>query len=146
MKHFFLFITISLLYFSCTSEKKFEKPKWLIGKWERINKSDVTKETHEIWNNNFKGQSISIRDNDTIFSEQMQIIAIDNKKYFQITGIDGKPTFFEFIQENENSFTCVNLQNQFPEKIYYLFKDDNLINELSNADFKIDFIFKKIVD
>ncbi len=143
MNRVFLFLAIFFIVISCKYQKKYEKPQWIIGKWQRINNEDSTKITYEIWNTNFSGISFTIRDKDTVFVEEMDLVEIDEKKYFQIKGIDGKPTYFEFTEETEKSFICENSMNQFPKKIVYRLEDENLVTKVANEDFVIDFIFEK---
>ena len=143
MKPFILLLTLLFLSVSCKVEKKFEKPKWLIGKWERINNQDSTKATFEIWDANFNGVSITIKDKDTIFKEELKLIETEDNKYFQIIGFDKQPTFFEFTNQTSTSFTCENPQIPFPRKITYALKENQLQSIVANDDFSVEFLFEK---
>jgi len=144
MKRFILLTTVIILVSSCKKNKEVNSLQWLIGKWERTNNSDTTKTTYEIWNKNLSGTSITIKDGDTIFIENFSIVKTEDKKYLQISGMNGQPSFFEFTNENDNSFTCVNPQNQFPKKISYNLENNQLHSKVENNDFSVDFLFKKI--
>lgn len=128
---------------SCNSNKKHQKPQWLVGKWIRTNNKETNK-TYEAWNSNFKGLGFTLLEKDTTFVENMRIISNKENLYLQITGIGETPTFFAFTQQSDNSFTVENNKNQFPKKIKYTLEKDTLKTVISNNDFSVDFKFVKV--
>ncbi len=140
MKQLF-FILLLLILFSCQQEVK--KPDFLIGKWKRINDKG-SKETFEIWDTNFNGLGYSLQEKDTVFKENLSIIEIKGNKYLQVTGVNQRPTLFEFTNQTKNSFICVNPNNEFPKIISYWVNGSQLKAKVSNDDFAIDFIFEKV--
>lgn len=142
MRYFFLIFSFLFLT-SCNSEKKHQKPNWLLGKWIRSS-NDENKATYEFWNDDFTGIGFTLKEKDTTFVEQMSIFKNKEDLYLQVTGIDQKPTFFKFIKQSENTFTVENNNNQFPKKIKYSFEKDTLKAVISNEEFSVDFKFVKL--
>ena len=142
MRYFFL-LSSFLILISCNSKKNYHNPKWLIGKWVRTN-NEVPKITYEFWNTNFTGLGFTLQEKDTVFAEKMSIFKNKDQMYLQVTGIDQKPTFFNFVKQSENSFTAENKQNQFPQKIEYRIEKDTLKAIISNDEFSVDFKFVKL--
>ncbi|GAB7257759.1 hypothetical protein [uncultured Polaribacter sp.] len=138
-----LFLTILMLFLSCENKKTdIQKPSFLIGKWIRLEKPDTTI-TYETWHKNFKGEGITLKGKDTTFYEEMEIIKVKDTLFLKVIGVNEIATLFKFTEQTDTSFTCENLENEFPTKIKY-YKDNKLLKAIvSNNDFKIDFIFTK---
>jgi len=139
----FLFAIVSIMM-SCRTEAKFEKPEWLIGKWKRIDTEDTTRTTYEVWENDFSGVCYTLIGKDTVFKETMRLLGTREKKFMQIEGMNGQPTFFEIIEEDRNHFVCVNPENEFPKKIAYTIKNKQLNAVVANEDLAVDFVFEKV--
>ena len=142
MRYIF-FLCVILFLSSCTSEKNFKKPDWLVGKWVRTN-NEANKKTYEYWNANHTGLGFTLQEQDTVFVERMSIVANKNDTYLQVVGIGEMPTLFEFTDQDENSFIVENNQNQFPKKITYFNEKDTLKAVISNDEFAVDFSFVKL--
>ncbi|WP_299626259.1 hypothetical protein [uncultured Tenacibaculum sp.] len=140
MKQLF-FIFSLLLITSCKQEIK--KPDFLIGKWKRVN-DEGPKETFEIWNQNFNGLGYSLQEKDTVFKEILSIIEVKGNKYLQVTGVNQRPTLFQFTDQTNTSFTCKNPNNEFPKVISYWLEENQLKAKVANDDFAIDFVFERI--
>ncbi|CAL2081828.1 conserved hypothetical protein [Tenacibaculum sp. 190524A05c] len=140
MRYLILLFAISIC-FSCKTEPK--NPDFLIGKWKRINE-DSTKTTHEVWNQDFSGMGYTLKDNDTVFKEILNIIDIKGKQYFQVTGVNQQPTLFVVTELTDKSIICKNDQNEFPKEISYWMEEGKLKAKVANEDFAIDFVFEKI--
>ncbi|SNR14035.1 hypothetical protein [Tenacibaculum jejuense] len=140
MKQLF-FIFFLLIIVSCKQEVT--NPDFLIGKWKRVN-NENSKETFEIWNQNFSGIGYSLQEKDTVFKENLAIIEIQGNKYLQVTGVNQRPTLFEFTELTKNSFTCKNPSNEFPKLISYWLENNQLKAKVANDDFAIDFVFDRI--
>ena len=145
MKYFFC-LCFFLFFISCSTNTKHENPNWLKGKWIRVN-NEKNKSTYEFWENNFSGLGFTLREKDTVFTEKMSIINNKGKMYFVVTGLDQKPTFFEFTHQSKNSFIAENSNNPFPKKIKYSLEKDTLKAVIANNqfdEFSVDFSYVKI--
>ena len=146
-----------LLLFSCSSPKKTESselllPSWLEGSWVRTNDGQA-KITYEQWTKTSDkeyaglGYTISIDSSifepDTVFMEQMRILAINDTLALEITGVNASSTLFKFIDQTDTSFVCVNPENEFPKKISYTFNDDHIVAVISGPGQDISFIFRR---
>ncbi|CAM1345391.1 hypothetical protein [Tenacibaculum amylolyticum] len=140
MRYLFLF-SILIICLSCSN--KSENPDFLVGKWKRVN-NETGKNTYEIWNSNFSGLGYTLKDKDTVFKEDLNIVKLDGSTYLQVKGVNENPTFFKITELSKNSFTCYNNKNEFPKKISYWLENKQLYAKVSNDDFAIDFIFEKM--
>lgn len=141
---YFLSICCFLLILACSPEKiKLKKPSFLIGNWERINEKPG-KKTFDIWNKNLNGVGFTLQENDTVFKEIMSIVNLKDTLYLKVEAVNEKPTLFKFTEQTDTSFVCKNLENEFPKTINYFTENNNLKCKISNDDFSIDFVFKKI--
>lgn len=142
MRNFLLIFTCFII-FSCKTQKKIQKPTWLFGKWERVNEKSNNK-TFDFWNKNLTGIGFTLKGSDTIFKEVMSIIELKDTLNLKIEGVNDLPTLFKFTKQTDSSFTCINLKNEFPKKIYYYLDNNQLKCKISNDEFSVDFIFNKI--
>ncbi|WP_299162879.1 hypothetical protein [uncultured Tenacibaculum sp.] len=140
---YYLFILTCILFFSCQTKKKNNKPNWLFGKWERINEKP-DKSTFDFWNKDLTGIGFTLKESDTIFKETMSIVTIEDTLHLKIEGVNDTPTLFKFTKQTDSSFVCENEQNEFPKKIYYYKENKQLKCKISNDKFSIDFVFNKI--
>lgn len=140
MRYLFLF-SILIICLSCSN--KSQNPDFLIGKWKRVN-NEKGKNTYEIWNKNFSGLGYTLKDNDTLFKEDLSIVTLDGNTYLQVIGVNKNPTYFRITELTKSSFTCQNNKNEFPKKISYWLENKKLNAKVSNDDFAIDFVFEKM--
>ena len=139
---YYLFILTCMLFFSCQTEKKNNKPNWLFGKWERINEKP-NKSTFDFWNKDLTGIGFTLKDKDTIFKEVMSIVNIKDTLHLKVEGVNEVPTLFKFTQQTDSSFVCENQENEFPKKIHYYLDKQLLKCKISNEEFSVNFIFNK---
>ena len=118
------------------------KPIWLLGNWERTN-DEEGKKTFEFWSKNFTGLGFTLKENDTIFKEQMSIITKNDTLFLQVSGIHETPVLFKFTSQTDSSFVCENPKNEFPKKITYYTENNFLKAEVSSGSFKLSFVFQK---
>ncbi|WP_299669435.1 hypothetical protein [uncultured Polaribacter sp.] len=138
-----LFILTIVILFSCkTEDVKPQKPSFLIGNWIRLNNKEDTK-TFENWNADFTGLGYTLKDKDTVFKEIMSIISINDTLNLKVEGVNETATLFKFTSQTDTSFVCKNPQNEFPKKISYYLKNEQLKAIVSSDDFSIDFVFEK---
>ena len=140
---YFLFILTCILFFSCQTETKNNKPNWLIGKWERVNEKP-SKSTFDFWNKDLTGIGFTLKESDTVFKEIMSIISIKDTLFLKVEGVNEKPTLFKFTQQTDTSFVCENQKNEFPKKIHYFLDKQQLKCKISNEEFSVDFVFNKL--
>lgn len=138
-----IFLACLVLIFSCNTESKPKNPQFLLGKWIRINdKPDNT--TYEIWNNNFTGLGITLKEKDTTFKEILSIISINDTLTLRVEGVNETPTLFKFTSQTDTSFVAENPTHDFPTKIKYWVENKQLKAHVSNKEFGIEFVFEKL--
>ncbi len=126
MRHFFLFIFISLFLFSCSTNSKNEKIKsseWLIGEWKNQSVEGVLKENWAKTNDStLTAGSFFIKEEDTLHFENIILKEKDGELVYETT-IQGqnndKPIIFPLLTQTENELVFENLQNDYPQKIKY---------------------------
>lgn len=126
MRQFFLFLSVSLLLFSCTTTSKNQKLKtteWLIGQWENTSKEGVVTENWSKPNDStFVAGSFFIKEKDTLHFEKIVLNEKEGELVYETT-IQGqnndKPISFPLISETENELVFENPQNDYPQKIKY---------------------------
>ena len=131
-----------LLILSCKPISQVQKPEFLIGNWERLNDVDG-KSTYEIWNKDFTGLGITIKNNDTVSKEILSIVYINDKLTLKVEGVNNTPTLFKFTKLTDTSFVAENPTHDFPTKIKYWLENKQLKAHVSNKEFGIDFVFEK---
>ena len=141
---FSIILCCFLLLFSCEKvTTKNQKPSFLIGNWIRLNDKDSIT-TYETWQKNFSGTGLTLKGKDTTFFEKLQILEKNDTLFLEVSGVNETPTLFKFTSQTVTSFVCENPNNEFPEKIKYWLENQQLKAEVSNTDFKIDFVFEKV--
>lgn len=127
MRQFFLFTSISLLLFSCTTTSKNEKIKaseWLIGEWKNESEEGIIIETWSKPNDStLVAGSFFIKNKDSLHFETIRLFEKDGELVYETT-IKGqnndKPISFPLISETENELVFENLNNDYPQKVKYL--------------------------
>ena len=160
MKKLFLILGVVMLSLSCNDNAKYKDESkvdstvtegsfdWLIGNWERTNEKDGIK-TYENWvkNNNseYIGIGFSLKENDTVSKENIRLIMSSNNWSLEVSIEDDiSPTVFKVSELNNNSFTCENFENEFPNKIQYLKVENGIKAVVSGGNLEIIFEFEKI--
>lgn len=136
---------VFLLIFSFSCKKEIEKPSkptFLIGNWKRLN-DKPNHQTYETWNTNFTGFGYTKKGNETTFSEQLSIVAINDTLHLKVVGVNEKPTLFKFTNQTDTSFVAENPTHDFPKKITYYLEGNQLKAIVEADDFRIDFVFEK---
>ncbi len=141
MKKIIVLLTIILIS-SCKTENKTQKPNFLVGNWERLDDT-IGKKTYEVWNKDFTGLGITLQNNDTVFKEILSIVSINDTLTLKVEGVNETPSLFKFTSQTDTSFVAENPTHDFPTKIKYWLENKQLKAHVSNAEFGIDFVFKK---
>jgi len=132
-----------------TTQKR-ENFNWLVGEWIRTNeKPDRT--TYENWERiseqEYKGNgfTISVEDNDTIWSEVMQLIKEENQWSFNVLMKGEKEaTKFALTNKKEDQFICENQLNDFPKMIAYEKVGNKLTAKISGGGKEVAFEFERV--
>ena len=140
---FIIIATFLFLFLSCSkTEKDKEGLKWMQGEWIRLG-DQPKKTTYEIWKDTH-GLGFTLQEKDTLFKEIMSIVRIKDTLFLKVEVVNENPTLFKFTQQTDTSFVCENPKNEYPQKIYYYLENKQLKAEVSNDDFKIDFVFESV--
>lgn len=142
MKKMILFLSVAFL-FACTTETKSEQPDFLLGKWIRVN-DKPDKVTYEIWNSDFTGLGITLKNKDTVFKEILSIVSINDTLTLKVEGVNAAATLFKFTSQTDTSFVAENPTHDFPTKIEYWLENQQLKANVSNKKIGIDFVFKRL--
>ena len=137
-----VFLICLILLSSCQKEIKFKKPDFLLGKWIRTNDKPGNT-TYEIWQDNFTGLGITLKEKDTTFKETLSIVSINDTLTLKVEGVNSIPTLFKFTSQTDTSFVAENPTHDFPTKIKYWLENSELKARVSNKEFGINFVFKK---
>ena len=118
----------------------------MVGGWIRINDSDGNK-TFENWkkksSEEYSGFGYTLNNGDTIFQENLRVFFTEKGWNLEVTGKDGTPILFAISDFSSNKFTAVNEANEFPKKIMYERRDDQLLAAIADEETEISFIFSK---
>lgn len=121
---------------------------WLIGQWERVNE-EKGKNTYENWEKikegHYYGFGFTMRNGDTITQEKMTIIQ-SNEEWKLTVKVpeDTAAVDFDLSNLNDNEFTFVNKEIDFPNTIHYWKNGDQIQATVANSEFQIDFEFKRL--
>lgn len=119
----------------------------LLGQWQRENNSGE-KRTFENWTKTNKGSYIghgfTLLNADTVFQERMEVISQNGSDYLKISGPNEEPINFKITRSTASSFTCENLQNEFPKYISYRTNGNKIQALISDGENEIAFIFSKM--
>ncbi len=151
---YFLFVFVIFLTGCKDNNKLAETSKdadinadWLLGNWERINEQEGIR-TFENWskstNNGYEGIGWTMQNDDTIFKEILRLAERDNQWNLEVSEVNDTPTPFRITNYSDESFVSENEENEFPKKIQYRRKGEQLVATISNPGREIDFIFKKV--
>ena len=151
-KGVFYIAVVILLCYACNPSNKTSKfPfKTLCGTWKLDDKN-----VYESWdcgNGIFNAYVYSIGDNDTIINEHIEL-RFENKKTYYIATVlqqnNGNPVNYILTQYSDSSFTVINKDHDFPQKIEYIFQSPNRLKaiisgNIKNKERKIIFNYTKI--
>lgn len=125
--------------------------KWLIGQWEGIQGPGVYHEEWEKVNDNeFNGKAYLIKKGEISNPEKLKLHSDERGIYYTAdVSHNPKPVSFELTSQNETTFVFENPQHDFPQKITYEKKENDLllasIEATNNGKTKkIEFNLKKI--
>ncbi len=132
MKAFFTLTLLGLLFAMVSSQDKdtdsnpFEKLSWIVDRWISPPGESIT---YENWvkldDTTFSGESHTIKNGDTIFTEQLKIEKIGEDIYYTaVAKHNPGPVHFKLVELGENKAVFENPEHDFPKRIVYMLKDD----------------------
>ena len=132
MKTFFTLILLSLLFTMVSSQDKntdlnpFEKLSWIVDRWISAPGESIT---YENWvkldDTTFSGKSHTIKNGDTVFTEQLKIEKIGDEIYYTAVVKHNPDTVhFKLVELGENKAVFENPEHDFPNRIIYMLKAD----------------------
>ena len=103
--------------------------KWLTGQWEGLQGKGVY---HEEWelseNDELKGRAYMILKSEIVNVESLKIHVIDNSVYYTAdVSHNPAPVSFRLTSHTDTLFVFENPEHDFPQKITYEKKDDNIL-------------------
>lgn len=126
----------------------FRKLSWLAGHWDRIN-SKPGSSGYEVWEKNspqeLTGYGITLKGKDTTFAEKFSIVAKDNQLHYVVSVLSDKqePVSFLITSLTDVDFVCENPNHDFPKKIEYHLKGNQLHASISGDGRSIPFLFER---
>jgi hypothetical protein len=123
--------------------------KWILGKWERTDTKSAIhsfEEWKQISEALYIGKGWTMEGGDTVFVENLRIIANQNKYYYEaVVAHNSGPVRFEITTWDDSSFESINPKHDFPTNINYQFDGiENLKAIISNPQREIRFEFRKL--
>jgi len=115
----FVFYCYSILYRNAKTLGNFSSDfEWMLGNWVAPFQESTILEKWEKDQQSYKGKA-EVYSNQTLnFSEDIEIYANENNWYY-CPNIKGNKIPFRIIESTQNSFTAINLKNEFPQIISY---------------------------
>lgn len=128
-------------------EAQFNSLRWLEGTWERTNVKPGMK-ANEKWHVDapyeLKGSGVTMKGQDTVFLEKIQIIIKGNSIYYVADVKENKePVYFKFTALTPNGFVCENPEHDFPKRIEYRLNDSNLTVIISGGNKSQNYLFAR---
>ena len=104
----------------------FEKLSWIVDSWISQQGESIT---HENWtrlnDTVYSGESHTIKDGDTVFTEQLKIEKIgEDIFYTAAVAHNPGPVSFKLVELENNKAVFGNPEHDFPNRIIYMLKDD----------------------
>jgi len=124
-----------------------KKIEWLTGTWNRLDMKPG-RSGHERWvkisPQEWEGWGVSMRGSDTAFMEKLRIVVKDNL-IFYVADVKGNKdvVYFKFTSLDDDHFVCENPDHDFPTKIEYHHKGNQLQASVSGPGKVIPYLFEK---
>lgn len=129
------------------SPENLKKLHWLSGTWNRLDMKP-NRSGSERWEKisptEWQGWGVSMKGKDTSFVEKLRIIAKDNL-IFYVADVKGNKdvVYFQFVSLSEDHFVCENPSHDFPKRIEYKFRGNQLQASISGDGRTIPFLFER---
>ncbi len=141
------FLFINTVYGQNSSTEKLKKLEWLTGKWVRTN-AKAGESGYEKWEKSsgskLSGKGVTLKGKEVVFVEDMDF-ELKGKDLYYVVRVTGEkqPTYFKLTALSTDGFVCENPQNEFPKKISYKRKGNNLKAVISGGGQSVDYNFIK---
>ena len=157
MKELLFLLSITIGLYSCNhpTDKKMKTKNvqqennfdWLLGTWTRLNDQE-NKTTFERWTRKseqeYAGFSYTMLAKDTVWQENVRLIKENEGWSLNILGEgETEATKFKLTRIENEKFVSENPNNEFPKKIEYSKKGENLQAIILGGDMKVTFDFEK---
>lgn len=142
-----LVLLLSIVKAQTPTAADFSKLNWLEGTWtKKMSKPD--RSGFERWErlspSSLKGIGVTMKGNDTLFVEGLQLQTKENALYYVADVAENKGlTWFKITAMDADGFTCEDPEHDFPKKIVYTRMGDQLKVTISGDGQSIDFFFEK---
>lgn len=128
-----------------SSQQKFKKLEWLVGKWTRTN-AKAGESGYETWNKTadlkLTGKGVTLSGKKVTFVEDLAFIVKGTDIFYTvIVSGEKKPVYFKLTELSKDSFTCENPSHDFPKKIAYHRDGDQIKAVISGNGQSVDYIF-----
>ncbi|WP_127128496.1 DUF6265 family protein [Pseudoflavitalea rhizosphaerae] len=129
------------------SPENIKKLDWLTGTWNRLDMKP-NRSGSERWEKisptEWQGWGVSMKGKDTSFVEKLRIIAKDNL-IFYVADVKGNKdvVYFQFVSLSEDHFVCENPSHDFPKRIEYKLRGNQLQASISGDGRTIPFLFER---
>jgi hypothetical protein len=99
---------------------------WIVDNWINEDSNGVTRERWiKIDDNKFEGESYTILNGDTVFSEKLMLEKKDNDVYYTaVVNHNPAPVSFKMIEYSDKHAVFENPEHDFPQKISYKLQED----------------------
>ena len=156
MKKLALLLIIGSTFLSCKSEPKssVKEISWLEGKWTAIVQGNNVQEQWTLVGDSiWKGESIFVREGETLFTEMMTI-ALKDGKFLFVTAIsdqnEGDDIIFKETERTATKIVFENPKHDFPQVITYETSGKDKLKayisgKLNGEAQRIDFDFRRMI-
>jgi outer membrane lipoprotein-sorting protein len=152
-KPLFLNLLLLLFFNSCynpNSSEIIQDIKALSGRWESYKGVKFSENWRTINDSLLQGEGFSLNGADTAFYESLSILKEEDSVYYRVfIGDEKMHVDFLLVHASKKSWTFINPENEFPEKIVYKIQKDSLLT-VTISDMKVNkkqlFYLKKIKD
>lgn len=142
-----LILLVAIVNAQTPAAADFSKLNWLEGTWtKKMSKSDRSgfERWEKLSSSSLKGIGVTMKGNDTLFVEGLQLQPKENALYYVADVAENKGlTWFKITAIDADGFTCENPAHDFPKKIVYHRTDDKLKVTISGDGKSIDFFFER---
>ena len=128
--------------------KQFKSLRWLEGAWERTNVKPgitATEEWNEVSPSELKGLGITMKGQDTMVLEKIQILLKNGNIYYVADVKENKaPVYFKFTSLTPDGFVCENPDHDFPKRIEYRLAGSTLTVLISDGTKSQNYLFTRL--
>lgn len=121
--------------------------KKLVGEWQRTN-DEQGYSTFETWRQisayEFEGHGYTLIELDTTFQEWISLKKQGDGYVFTVRGPKESPTPFILTSIDAQGFTAFNAENEFPNEIRYVIKEESILATISGSGHHVNFHFDRI--